>query len=123
MTEGGELEQTLDAAKRELQVLEQRLQRRDQWVRAPVEEQRQRVERLEAEHGEVSKRLEFHQRELERLNRPLAAVLDAQTLARLGAVAFVLASATQGLRSDGATLLALSAVGCLLALIWGVFRG
>ncbi|MFT3840509.1 MAG: hypothetical protein QM723_26200 [Myxococcaceae bacterium] len=123
MTEGAELEQTLEAAKRELQLLEQRLQRRDQAVRAPVELQRQRVAVLEAEHTEVSKRLEFHQRELERLHRPAPAVLDAQTLARLGAVGFVLASATQGLHSDGATLLALSAVGCLLALIWGFFRG
>ena len=123
MSDGEQLEQALESAKRELQLLEDRLKRRDAVEREQVEAQRQRVAVLEVEHGEVGKRLEFHQRELERLHRPTPAALTAQTLARLGAVGFVLAAATQGLSDAGGTLWGLSAIGCLLALMWGFFRG
>jgi hypothetical protein len=121
--EGGELTRALDAAKREHQLLLERLERRDALARAPVEAQRSRVAVIEREHGEVSKRLEFHQRELELLKRPPTSALGPATLMRLGGAAWVLAASTQGLGSDGATLWGLSAVGCLLALMWGYFRG
>jgi hypothetical protein len=123
VNDGSELEQTLETAQHELKLLEERLAHRDAVALAPVETQRARVEVLEREHDEVSQRLEFHQRELELLQNPPPSAIRRETLVRLGAAAWVVAAATQGLGTDGATLWGLSAVGCLLALMWGYFRG
>lgn len=123
MSSADELRQALQKVYAEHLRVSRILERRDEVELERLAAAQERVAKLEAEHGALQARLEFHQRELSRLNENPRPAITLETLARLSSVSFVVTAAALGLSSSGSTLLGLTGVAAVLALLAGYLRG